>query len=283
MGKMLLFDIDGTLRDENFGIPESAIRAIDLCRKRGYMVCICTGRSVGTIPDDVWALKPDGIIAGGGCWVSYKGERIYERFFQVQQLEGLDDWMKKEELHGETGISLETQERIFMNGKACCELEKKNEWKWRGLDAERRNHLLKEGKISYQDNMTQFSPDQKVHKVCLWCEPREYGQIRKLLGEPELVQQDCWQGQNFYELLPRGCHKGKGVEILRKAAKVEKKDTVGFGDGKNDLDLLKAVGISIAMTNGACEVKEAADSVCEAPMDDGIYKELIRRKIIWEE
>lgn len=283
MRKMLLFDIDGTLRDENFGIPQSAVRAVDLCRKLGHLVCICTGRSVSTIPDDVWDLKPDGVIAGGGCWVSYQGEKLLDRFFHREQLNRLDTWLREKEVSQRPGISLETPEKIFMNKKACCQLERKNELKWSGLDAQKRNHLLKEGKIRYQDNMAQFSPDQKVHKVCLWCEPGEYHQIRRLLEEPELVQEDCWEGQKFYELLPGGCHKGSGVEILRKAAAVERRDTVGFGDGKNDLDLLKAVGVSVAMENGAGEVKEAADSVCEAPMADGIYKELIRRKIIWEE
>ena len=60
MYKLLLLDIDGTLRDEVRGIPESARQAIHLCQKNNCKVIICTGRSMGTIQNDVLSLGVDG-------------------------------------------------------------------------------------------------------------------------------------------------------------------------------------------------------------------------------
>ena len=55
---------------------------------------------------------------------------------------------------------------------------------------------------------------------------------------------------------------------------------MSFGDGDNDVDMLKASGIGIAVRGGSRKLTEYADAVCESPMDDGIYRELKRRGII---
>lgn len=70
MYKLLILDIDGTLRDEVQGIPKSAKKAIHLCQRNYCNVVICTGRSMGTIQDDVLSLGVDGYIAGGGITLS---------------------------------------------------------------------------------------------------------------------------------------------------------------------------------------------------------------------
>ena len=55
---------------------------------------------------------------------------------------------------------------------------------------------------------------------------------------------------------------------------------MSFGDGDNDIEMLKAAGTGIAVANGSRKLLECADAVCEPPMEDGIYKELVRRGII---
>ena len=44
-----------------------------------------------------------------------------------------------------------------------------------------------------------------------------------------------------------------------------------FGDGENDLDMMRAAGVSVAMKNGSEEVRERADYVTERTnQEDGI-------------
>ena len=45
MTKIIYLDIDGTLRDERLGIPESAETALRICREQGILIVICTGRN----------------------------------------------------------------------------------------------------------------------------------------------------------------------------------------------------------------------------------------------
>lgn len=44
--KYIFLDIDGTLFDhKKYAVPESARRAVELARRAGHKVFICTGRS----------------------------------------------------------------------------------------------------------------------------------------------------------------------------------------------------------------------------------------------
>ena len=52
------------------------------------------------------------------------------------------------------------------------------------------------------------------------------------------------------------------------------KDTCAFGDGGNDIEMLKAAGLGIAMGNGGQELKDAADYVAHDISNDGLYKAL---------
>ena len=61
-----------------------------------------------------------------------------------------------------------------------------------------------------------------------------------------------------------------------KPANIDLKDTIAFGDGNNDVSMLKLVHCGIAMGNGTEEAKQAADFVTDSIFEDGIYKALIQ-------
>ena len=54
-----------------------------------------------------------------------------------------------------------------------------------------------------------------------------------------------------------------------------------LGDSENDIDMMKESEVARAMNNNV--LKSVASSICESVEDDGIYKELVRRKIIQPE
>jgi len=49
---------------------------------------------------------------------------------------------------------------------------------------------------------------------------------------------------------------------------------MAFGDGGNDIDMLKHAGIGIAMENARDDVKEIADFITTSVDDDGITNAL---------
>ena len=58
------------------------------------------------------------------------------------------------------------------------------------------------------------------------------------------------------------------------------KDVYAFGDGLNDLEMLKAVGTGVAMGNGVPEAKEIADYITTDVSENGIWNGLKNLKLI---
>ena len=47
---------------------------------------------------------------------------------------------------------------------------------------------------------------------------------------------------------------------------------MAFGDGANDLKMIRSVGIGVAMSNGIEEVKEAADYIALSNDEEGVAR-----------
>ena len=55
---------------------------------------------------------------------------------------------------------------------------------------------------------------------------------------------------------------------------------MAFGDGGNDIDMLKHAGIGVAMENGREDVKKIADFITTSVDDDGITYALKHYKVL---
>lgn len=65
----------------------------------------------------------------------------------------------------------------------------------------------------------------------------------------------------------------KAVQWLQ-AKGIKQENCYAFGDGLNDIEMLKMVGTGVAMGSAPSEVKEAADVITTACTEDGILKGL---------
>lgn len=76
------------------------------------------------------------------------------------------------------------------------------------------------------------------------------------------------------DVIPKGVDKAKGIAAVAGHFGFGIDECMAFGDGGNDIAMLKAVGTGIAMGNSSDEVKAAADYVTTSVDDDGIYNGL---------
>ena len=67
------------------------------------------------------------------------------------------------------------------------------------------------------------------------------------------------------EALPAGVDKALGVEIAAKQLGLTLQQCCVFGDSGNDVAMLRAAGLSVAMCNGSDDAKAAADLVTRLP------------------
>ena len=78
----------------------------------------------------------------------------------------------------------------------------------------------------------------------------------------------------FSDIIPKGSSKQVGVDKMLDYFGISLEESMAFGDGGNDVLMLKHVGIGVAMGNAEDEVKLAADYVTDSVDEDGIEKAL---------
>ena len=75
---------------------------------------------------------------------------------------------------------------------------------------------------------------------------------------------------NNIEVNIRAANKGNALRILCNHLGIDLSQTMAFGDGGNDITMLRCAGTGVAMANACREAKEAADDVTADNEKDGV-------------
>ena len=70
--------------------------------------------------------------------------------------------------------------------------------------------------------------------------------------------------------------KGKAMLALAEHLGIRPEDTVAFGDGTNDCELLEMAGLGVAMANADPQVKAVADEITATNNEGGVGKTIFR-------
>lgn len=115
-----------------------------------------------------------------------------------------------------------------------------------------------------EDQILKFAPTVPEEKT--W----DYYHLfrRRLAGRVEPTT----SGHGSIDLILPGCHKASGLRRLVERWGITPEQCVAFGDGGNDIEMLRAAGIGVAMGNAAPAVQAVADYVTASVDEDGIWK-----------
>ncbi len=83
----------------------------------------------------------------------------------------------------------------------------------------------------------------------------------------------CTSGRwtdSFCDITHRDADKGKALVTMARHLGLQIEETMAFGDGGNDISILKQAGIGVAMGNAGDEVKQVADFVTRSVDEDGV-------------
>lgn len=78
----------------------------------------------------------------------------------------------------------------------------------------------------------------------------------------------------FCDIIPKDSNKGVGIRRMAEKYGIDISETMAFGDGNNDIEMLQAAGIGVAMGNAGDDVKAVADYVTTADTDNGVVNAL---------
>ena len=256
--RIIFFDIDGTLVNPASGtISDRTIYALTRLQARGIRICISTGRAPSEIPD-FGSLKFDAYCTYNGS-LCYTDSRILHSTPIAQ--EDVAQVLKNAARIGRPA-AVATRRRLAANG-----------WDQDLADYYRLAKL----------ELT-VAPDfdaacqEDVYQILVGCRETEHADlIREARGVKIAVS---WE--RAVDVIPSSSGKGTAIIKVLEHFGLNASQAMAFGDSQNDLDMLKAVGTGIAMGNAAPLVKAAADQVCGAVSEDGIYHYCVAQGLIEE-
>ncbi|MFN4191064.1 MAG: HAD family hydrolase [Pseudothermotoga sp.] len=74
---------------------------------------------------------------------------------------------------------------------------------------------------------------------------------------------------NYLDFVPAQVDKGRALQLIANHKKWNLSEAVAFGDNDNDIALLRAVGLKVAVKNGTQTLKEVADVIVEENTQGG--------------
>jgi Cof subfamily protein (haloacid dehalogenase superfamily) len=112
-----------------------------------------------------------------------------------------------------------------------------------------------------------------AHKVMCMGPEEEIHDMEKALKSELEDQIHIYRSRPTYlELAPKAVTKATGLELIlsKMFPAIQMKDVMAFGDNSNDIELLKAVGMGIAVGNAKPEVKSVAKHITLNSVEDGV-------------
>lgn len=252
--KIVFFDIDGTLYDYRFGIPESTILAIKELRKNGHLAVISTGRTRIMVLGDILNLGFNGIIAGGGTYVEYNNNKLFEYVLPKLHIKELVESMRENNFVP----IVEGNDNIYFDIE---EITEEFGYIYEIFNREISNNILpidfnniRASKVS--GRFTSHSDWERLSS--------------RLNNKYTLVNHN----NNLLEAIPIEYSKAEGIKLLLKHLNIDEAETYAFGDSFNDLEMLNYVDYGIAMGNANPELKSMVKHITTDIEKDGIYNGL---------
>lgn len=87
-----------------------------------------------------------------------------------------------------------------------------------------------------------------------------------------VLNYDQHGSENAFEIYSPTLSKAIGMQHILDYYGASREDTYAFGDGTNDIEMVKFAGTGVAMGNAVDSLKEVADIVCEPIQDNGLEK-----------
>ena len=266
--KVIFFDVDGTLINFGGEFPESAKRALRMAKENGHQIILCTGRSKCQIEERLLEFGFDGFVSAAGANVTYHHREIYANHMSEQQLTKLLDFMETNQMI----YMLQCTDKVVGTTECFEAMHENFKERLKGKVPENITkifeHELKDDNL--RENIKQY---WNAEKICYYKAGLSLGQIREMLGEDYYVTAMSFKNENESsgEIAVGGITKAVGMEKLINYLGITREDTVAFGDGPNDFEMIEYAGIGVAMGNASEDLKAIADFVTTDITNDGIY------------
>lgn len=249
--RAVFFDIDGTLISyRTHAIPASTLRALGMLRDRGIRVMIASGRARYAMQEVEREFAFDAVAAVNGQ-LCYVGNEVVRRHpFSRADIQLLAQMIQLEDFP------------CMVVGEHALYLT--------GINADVQAHFTHVNQPVPPVHGVEYMLEHPVYQFVVYADESVR---QKLLGMlTTAIPVDA--APMCLDVIPAGGGKSTGMRAILAHLGLEMAETMAFGDGGNDVDMLHAAGIGVAMGNADRAVQCVADYVTDTVDDDGIFNAL---------
>ena len=274
MIRMIGLDLDGTLLTRQKELTAGNRAALEKAAEYGICIVPVTGRPLAGIPRQVLELDfIRYVITSNGAVTTdrHSGEMIRERCMSKETAE-----KTLRAAQGE-GIILE----YFTEGYGFHDSDT-HELLWRKFDNTPILRYLERSRIQVEDLYGRLSESRRgIENLSIMCPTPEVKEsiLSRVLGIEGI--RVIYPMPTDLEITSKDADKGEALMSLAAGLGLRRDEVMAMGDGNNDLGLMNAAGLSVAMGNSAPEVLEAADFQTSDNEHDGVA-EAIRYHVLNE-
>ena len=256
--RLIAMDLDGTLNNDEKKITPRTRDALMAAQAAGIRLALASARpSPGLYKErDVLRMQEH-----RGVLMSYNGGRIVdaatgETLFETSMpMEAAREVLRALEKLPVTPI-LDDGKQFYVTDREGYK-----------VDYECRNNGMTCDEVPNLADFLHFAPV----KILMSVDPEQIAAVQREIAA--LLPDDLTVVQTaaFYlEVIPRAINKGQGILDICRALQMQPEEVVAFGDAENDIPMLRAAGVGVAMGNADPAVKAAADMVTLSNNEDGI-------------
>ena len=273
--KLLALDLDGTLLNSKKELTPRTRAALYAAAEAGVEIVPTTGRFFGAMPEAIRTL-PFLHYA-----ITVNGAQVYDRV--------ADAAIVREEIPLETAVAVM---RLLDGYDVIYDCSRAN-WGWMGAAFKEKAaaYATDEHYLAMVRDFRREVPELKAHLAATAAE----GDVQKIMlfarldgpadataqvaeavraRFPEIaVTSTTW---NNLELNIASANKGVALARLAAHLGLSSANCIAFGDGRNDLTMIEAAGVGVAMANAHPDVRAAADDVTLSNDEDGVAAALVR-------
>lgn len=257
--KIIALDLDDTLLNKDGIVSRRNIETLLQVQKKGAKVIIASGRPTYAVKDVAQILE---LKKNGGYIISYNGARIIncENGKELHQIN-----IPKQYIHKLFDMCMQEGAYIHTYMDNTIIASEKNKY----TEIEKK---LTGMEIKIPDNFKNYV-DRDVVKAIVLQDPMVLQNIEKkwrnTIGNSMYM---TFSKPFFLEFMNSEVDKGKGVIKLARILGLNKRDILAIGDSQNDISMLNAAGMKVAMGNATDEVKKMADYITDDNDRDGVAK-----------
>lgn len=272
--KAIVMDVDGTLTNDKKEITPKTREVLLKAQEQGILLILASGRPTTGLVEMGKVLEMD---KNNGLFISYNGskvinfqtgEELFNEPLKLEDAKAVLEHMKKFEIKP----MIDKGDYMYVNDVYNCMIRFRGE-PFNVIKYESRGGNYKLCEI---DDLAAFV-DYPLNKILTAGEP-EYLQEHYIeMMEPFKDKLNCmFTGPFYFEFTAKDIDKAKALDTVLKPLDITADEVIAFGDGHNDLSIIKYAGTGVAMENAVADLKEAADEITLSNEQDGIAESLLK-------